>query len=67
VTTDREPGLHHFGLPLDPDGTPRHFYSCHPSMSEEIFERGIDLLSPVWHVLDLTPRGRGEWYAALDY
>jgi predicted dithiol-disulfide oxidoreductase (DUF899 family) len=36
-------------------------------MSEEIFERGIDLLSPVWHVLDLTPRGRGEWYAALDY
>ena len=23
--------------------------------------RGIDLLSPVWHLLDLTPEGRGDW------
>jgi predicted dithiol-disulfide oxidoreductase (DUF899 family) len=23
--------------------------------------RGIDLLSPVWNVLDLLPAGRGEW------
>ncbi len=23
--------------------------------------RGIDLLSPVWHVLDLLPSGRGDW------
>jgi predicted dithiol-disulfide oxidoreductase (DUF899 family) len=23
--------------------------------------RGIDLLSPVWNVLDLLPQGRGEW------
>jgi predicted dithiol-disulfide oxidoreductase (DUF899 family) len=29
--------------------------------------RGIDLLAPVWHVLDLTPQGRGDWYARLDY
>ncbi|MEU5594306.1 hypothetical protein [Streptomyces sp. NPDC020298] len=29
--------------------------------------RGIDLLAPVWHLLDLTPQGRGEWYASLDY
>jgi predicted dithiol-disulfide oxidoreductase (DUF899 family) len=52
---------------LDPDGSPRHFYSCHPQMGDGVGERGIDLLSPVWHVLDLTPQGRGEWYAGLDY
>jgi predicted dithiol-disulfide oxidoreductase (DUF899 family) len=52
---------------LDPDGTPRHFYSGHPSMSDDINQRGIDLLCPVWHVLDLTPQGRGEWFAGLDY
>jgi predicted dithiol-disulfide oxidoreductase (DUF899 family) len=36
-------------------------------MSGDIDQRGIDLLSPVWHMLDLTPRGRGDWYASLDY
>jgi predicted dithiol-disulfide oxidoreductase (DUF899 family) len=50
-----------------PDGAPRHFYSCHPNMADDIAERGIDLLSPVWHLLDLTPGGRGDWYAGLDY
>jgi predicted dithiol-disulfide oxidoreductase (DUF899 family) len=49
------------------DGTLRHFYSAHPWMAHDIRERGIDLLSPIWHVLDLTPQGRGEWYAKLDY
>jgi len=52
---------------LDADGSPRHFYSCHPRMAEDIPERGIDLLSPVWHLLDLTPHGRGAFYAGLDY
>lgn len=52
---------------LGPDGSPQHFYTAHPFMSDEIEQRGIDLLSPVWHVLDLTPQGRGEWYASLDY
>jgi predicted dithiol-disulfide oxidoreductase (DUF899 family) len=52
---------------LGSDGTPRHNYSAHPRMSEEIDQRGIDLLCPVWHLLDLTPPGRGEWYASLDY
>jgi predicted dithiol-disulfide oxidoreductase (DUF899 family) len=52
---------------LDPDGTPRHFYTGHPWMAEDINERGIDLLNPVWHILDLTPTGRGDWYAGLDY
>ncbi len=32
-----------------------------------IDQRGIDLLSPVWHLLDLTRQGRGDWFAALDY
>jgi predicted dithiol-disulfide oxidoreductase (DUF899 family) len=51
---------------LDSDGTPRHFYTAHPWMADDIRERGIDLLTPAWHVLDLTPRGRGDWYAQLD-
>lgn len=51
----------------DADGTVRHVYTAHPAMSDDIPERGIDLLSPVWHVLDLTPHGRGDWYAELDY
>jgi predicted dithiol-disulfide oxidoreductase (DUF899 family) len=36
-------------------------------MSEEFDQRGIDLLSPVWNVLDLTPYGRDDWYAELTY
>jgi len=48
-------------------GAVHHFYTAHPWMSPEIKERGIDLMSPIWHVLDLTPRGRGEWYAKLEY
>jgi predicted dithiol-disulfide oxidoreductase (DUF899 family) len=52
---------------LDAEGRQRHFYSCHPHMADDIQQRGIDLLSPVWHVLDLTPQGRGEWFASLDY
>ena len=29
--------------------------------------RGIDLLSPVWHMLDLTGPGRGDWMPSLSY
>jgi predicted dithiol-disulfide oxidoreductase (DUF899 family) len=49
------------------DGTLRHFYSVHPRLGEDIQERGIDELNPIWNVLDLTPQGRGEFYASLDY
>jgi len=49
------------------DGALRHFYSTHPRMSSDIKERGIDLLTPVYNCLDLTPQGRGNWYASLDY
>jgi predicted dithiol-disulfide oxidoreductase (DUF899 family) len=51
----------------DADGTVRHFYSAHPRMSEDVKERGIDLLASIWHFLDLTPQGRGDWYASLSY
>ena len=28
---------------------------------------GTDLLAPIWHFMDLTPQGRGNWYTSLDY
>jgi predicted dithiol-disulfide oxidoreductase (DUF899 family) len=51
----------------DSDGTLRHFYSVHPRLSDDVKERGIDELNPIWNVLDLTPQGRGTFYASLDY
>jgi predicted dithiol-disulfide oxidoreductase (DUF899 family) len=51
----------------DAAGTIRHFYTAHPRMADDIDQRGIDLLSPVWHLLDLTPEGRDDWYADLSY
>ncbi|RJO79413.1 DUF899 domain-containing protein [Nocardia panacis] len=44
----------------------RHFYTL-PANFWDDAQRGIDLLSPVWNVLDLLPTGRGEWYADNDY
>jgi predicted dithiol-disulfide oxidoreductase (DUF899 family) len=51
----------------DSHGAVHHFYMAYPWMSPEIKKRGIDLMSPTWHVLDLTPQGRGDWYAKLAY
>ena len=51
----------------DSDGTLRHFYSVHPGLDHSIKERGIDELSPIWNVMDLTPQGRGTFYASLYY
>ena len=51
----------------DSNGAVHHFYTAHPWMSPEIKERGIDLMTPIWHVLDLTPQGRGDWYTKLEY
>jgi predicted dithiol-disulfide oxidoreductase (DUF899 family) len=51
----------------DAKGDVRHFYTAHPRMATDISERGIDLLAPVWHFMDLTPEGRGNWYASLAY
>ena len=49
------------------DGTLRHFYSGHPWLAEDVKERGIDELTPIWNLMDLTPQGRGKFYASLDY
>lgn len=51
----------------DAAGTLRHFYTTHPWLDDNMNERGIDLLQPVYNLLDLTPHGRGNWYASLDY
>ena len=51
----------------DEKGSVRHFYSAHPRMAPDIPERGIDLVAPIWHFLDLTPQGRGDWYTSLSY
>jgi len=42
----------------------RHFYTAHPMLEDR--EGGIDLLTPVWHLFDLTPSGRGDWYGTND-
>jgi predicted dithiol-disulfide oxidoreductase (DUF899 family) len=51
----------------DREGTVRHFYTSHPWMADDIDQRGLDLLCAVYNVLDLTPQGRGDWFASLDY
>jgi predicted dithiol-disulfide oxidoreductase (DUF899 family) len=51
----------------DSNGTLRHVYSAHPQLANNIKERGLDLLCPVYNILDLTPQGRGDWYASFDY
>jgi predicted dithiol-disulfide oxidoreductase (DUF899 family) len=53
---------------LGDDGKVRHAYSKGAQMADDRRERGIDLLTPVWHLLDLTPNGRpADWYPTLDY
>jgi predicted dithiol-disulfide oxidoreductase (DUF899 family) len=44
-----------------PGGQVRHFYTL-PADFPDGSDRGMDLLSPVWNVLDLLPTGRGDWY-----
>lgn len=51
----------------DRQGTVRHFYTAHPQMADDIHQRGLDLLNPVYNMLDLTPQGRDDWYAELAY
>lgn len=43
----------------------RHTYTAHAMLDDR--QRGIDLLSPIWNLLDLTPQGRGkDWYPSND-
>ena len=51
----------------DADGAVRHSYTVKPRMADDTDQRGIDLLCPTWHFLDLTPHGRDDWYAELTY
>jgi predicted dithiol-disulfide oxidoreductase (DUF899 family) len=50
-----------------PDGSLAHVYSSGAELGPGQRERGIDLLSPVWNLFDLTPEGRGDWYPSFDY
>ncbi|MFI5287844.1 MAG: DUF899 family protein [Candidatus Dormibacteria bacterium] len=53
---------------LGDDGSVRHVYSKGAQTADDRRERGIDLLTPVWHLLDLTPHGRpDDWYPSLHY
>jgi len=51
---------------LDPSGRPQHRYTGGAHIGGDHW-RGLDLLSPLWHFLDLTPEGRGDWMPQLDY
>lgn len=51
----------------DVDGELRHFYTGHPWLAPDIRERGIDELTPIWNIMDLTPQGRGDFYTKLQY
>lgn len=48
------------------DGTVVHTYSQCAFLGEAGF-RGMDLLSPLWHFLDLTPEGRGDFMPSKSY
>jgi predicted dithiol-disulfide oxidoreductase (DUF899 family) len=47
-------------------GEPAHFYSQCAFFGDRGF-RGMDLLSPLWHYLDLTPEGRGDFFPSKRY
>ncbi|MGH9002164.1 MAG: DUF899 family protein [Acidimicrobiia bacterium] len=49
------------------DGSVRHTYTGRPQTAGDVHERGIDQLCATWNLLDLTPQGRGDWYASLSY
>ncbi len=48
----------------------RHFWNSELSyapMEEGQNMRHLDLIWPLWNVLDMTPNGRGNWYPKLTY
>lgn len=50
------------------DGTLRHFYAeemSEPDPGQD--PRGAPDPDPLWHLLDTTPEGRGDWYPKLEY
>ena len=51
---------------ISEDGLLYHFYSASAIMAENEY-RGLDLFTPVWNLLDLTPEGRGDWLPSVRY
>ena len=51
----------------DSNGTIRHSYTGHPWLATDLKERGIDELTPIWNIMDLTRQGRGTFYTCLEY
>ncbi|KAF2104873.1 CalU12 [Rhizodiscina lignyota] len=55
------------------EGIVRHVYTVNAHFDKEnedqerFPERGGDLFTAVWMILDLIPEGRGDWYAQNDY
>ena len=52
-------------------GTVRHFYGTellHAKLQKGQDPRHIDMIWPLWNLLDFTPEGRGkDWYPKLEY
>ena len=55
VFVKRDDGVHHFWAS-------EMFFA-----PTEWHPRHVDLLMPLWHYLDLTPEGRGDFFPSLDY
>lgn len=51
-------------------GKVRHFWGSelfYAKAEKGMHPRHVDLLWPLWNVLDLTPEGRGEFFPKLEY
>ena len=48
-----------------PDGI-YHHNTIKAGWGDDVW-RGIDLMSPVWNLFDLTPQGRGDWMPGHEY
>jgi predicted dithiol-disulfide oxidoreductase (DUF899 family) len=62
-------GQQHPGLSVftrAPGGAIYHRYTIGANFDEQN-NRGIDLNTPVWNLVDLLPMGCGDWYPAHDY
>ncbi len=45
----------------------RHFWTSEMFFTPSNWDpRHVDMLWPLWHYLDLTPEGRGDWRPSLD-
>lgn len=52
------------------EGKVRFWYQTTPHFAKvdgKDIIRAMDLLTPVWNMFDITPEGRGNWDAGLDY